>query len=462
MTVVKVTKADGQVRDYTEVEENELQRRSESDEPLFDEDREVFVDDNKKADEERSEKAKELGLAEDATDEDIENKKLEDKEAGEAELKERAKKVGLSEDATEEEINSKEKETSGGDDDFKTFENADDQTKQDLIAQKEVELENEEDEDNKKDIQSSIDKMKSLAVKEPKKIVEEDDIDSEIKQYSEEKEVSEEDAREAIKSRNSIIKKYDGDVKKVAMANRSLQREYTKVKSELDNTVKTLEQVKIESELSGDMLPEDIINGPGGRKFSKEELIGKYRESYPGLSENMEDGAVYDLIRKDVRDKLISNRTKDMAVNKGSAKARRMELISTLPKEAEPYRENIKKMLDNCPDNQIVSKTFNLDDIIKWNKGNDFDEAVSEAEKRGYKRGFQNRKIVGERKNSDGSSKTKAVKSGDAKAFGLDDNQKKEALVFFSEHQIPETRKFELYADRIKFDKELEAKRKDK
>jgi len=437
-TEVKVLREDGKTRSYNDAEQVELQRRTEAEEPLFDEDRDGYVP----PEEARKQEAVELGLEEDATQENIDAKK---EEQSKAEEEEKAKKA-------EAELSDEEK---------KALEESDEQGRLDLISQKELELEHEEDEEKKGFIEAELAKMHEVidGKKEKKEEEEPETVEDEIKAFMEEKEVTEEIAREVFDGREAILKKYENNPKKLAMAFRSMHQQYSKTKNDLDNTAKALKQVEFNTKF-GEMKPEDILVHPDGKNLTREEVVEKYRESYPGLTDPMEDDAVYDLCKKEVFQKVSEAKTKASATLKSDATAKRTELISDLALDAEPYKEGIKEMLDNCSDNQVMGEGFDLEDIVLWTKGKDFDKSVKEAEKRGYKRGLEQRQIMGERTSpgSSGHGRTKKVDAGDPKAHGLTAEDKTAAEELYSNDKIPLERKYELYADILRNDEKFKKK----
>ena len=129
--------------------------------------------------------------------------------------------------------------------------------------------------------------------------------------------------------------------------------------------------------------------------------------------------------------------------------------MANLPKDAEPYKDSINAMLAKFPDNAVVKKGFSLKDMILLHKGKDVDKLVKEAEKKGYKRGLENKRILGERRQPGGQTKTKTDVTGTPKGYGLDEAGKQEALAFFKDNNISDKRKFEIYADMKKREKEL-------
>ncbi len=461
--LTKVFKKDLEAREATDDEQTLINERVEKGEPAYEEDREGYVppeDAEVKADELKA-KAVELGLEEDATEDEVaakvkENEGSEGDEEKEAEtLKAKAIELGLPEDATAEDIAAKEAE-GGEEDEQKTFDKADEQGRSDLIIEKEVDLEAETDEEKKKEIQATIDKWKGT---KPEK--KEEDLEAEIVSYAKDKDVSEDDAREVIEGRVAVSKKYDNDPKKLAHALRSLGSEYSKEKAAHIETAKALDQAGLNAMASGSIKPEEVFTKGDGSKLTRQEVIDTYRESYPGQTDGKEDDEIYDLSRQSLLRHLQDQRRVTSSNVKTDAKSKRVELMSNLPKDAEPYKDSIKQMLDMMPDGAVAGKGFNLNEIIDVHKGRDTNRLVQEAEKRGFKRGLERRRIVGSHRTPAGSGKTSKGSKDESGKHGLSKENQDKALDFYAGHQIPDARKYELYADIIKNDERLEKKKED-
>ena len=450
-TAVKVSKKDLEHREPTDAEQTIINERALKGEPLYEEDREGFVP----LANDQAEKAKSLGLPEDASAEDIQAKEQEVAAQEKETLKSKAKELGLPEDATKEQVAEKEAANKGAEpaDDQKAFDEADDQLKRDMIAEKELDLEKETDEDAKKALEDTIKVWKETAEKGTGKPPEDGkSLDDQIKTYIEKKkeqgiDVSLEDAKEEIESRQAIIKKYSDDKSELAGAYRSLQRELTKEKEGRIKTEKSLETQILYKPVNARELQPELLLKPkeNGASWSRDEVIAKTREIHKEKTEDWDDAAVYELAQDECKKVLENRRQVQLAQIEGEAKARRAELLADIPKEGEPYKDMIKKELDNFPDTRVVEKDFNLWDIIHWARGKEIDKLLKEADMKGFKRGMERRRIAGEISKPSGSTKTNKQASA-VKDFGLTDEEKKEALIKFSDNDIPEETKYKYFA----------------
>lgn len=402
---VKVLKADGQTRHYTDIEQTEIDRRIEAQEPLFDEEREGYV-----APKEGEEK-----VVEEKTDEE-----------------------GEKPEKKEQEDNKEDKK-----DEEKSFEEYDETDKLDLIAQKEIELENEEDEEKKKEIQVKLDDWNKKLDDPIQKKEELEDLESEIQSYAKEKSISESEAKKIVEGEIAISKRFEDSPKKLARAYRSLQVDNVKSKHELERLQKEVSEHRIESLVPKDIRPEAVFNK------SREEVIDIYRQSHEE-AEDMEDEKVYQLCQKAIYGKIKENKKMELESMTKDAQIKRAELLTTMSKDSEPFKDIVKEQLSKCSDSQVLSENFNLKDIERWCRGDDkyVSNLVREAKKEGYKRGLEQRRILKESGPSGGSSKTKHDKiGGTGKNYGLTESEIAEAKDFYRDNDIPDSRKLELFAD---------------
>jgi hypothetical protein len=427
--MVKLIREELKKRQPTEEEQEEIDKRINAEEPLWDDEDENDDPDKKSSEiDEKEEEEKEEGAEEEDTDKEDEEK----------------------EDEAEEEENEE-----------SDFNNADIDGKREILKQKETALETLEDEAEKSALEVEIDQMRAV-LESAEKEAEKADTDKVIKAYAEAEDVTEEEAREIYQKDKNIIEKYGKDPLKMAKAYRLSQSEYMRKAEEAEKLGKQLQAMQLQAEMGRDFQPEKVLSASLGKEVSREEVIASYRRQYPGITKDLEDDAVYDHVKKDTLDKLRENSTRHAQMVKEKAKDRRNILIKSIPDDVKEYRNEIEQALESVPDNRVVSKDFSLNDIIYWTRGkhfSDIDKKIKEAENRGFKRGVEQRKIAGRKTSGGGSPRTKKT-NDKAKYHGLDEKQRQKALDYFANNPITETRKYALYAEMVEFDKELEKKNK--
>jgi len=370
----------------------------------------------------------------------------EEKPEGEPETPPEGEETEEEEESTEEEEEEEEVKVS------EEFTESSLSDKEALIKEREEALESIEDEAEKETAQAELDSMKKVYDKEDEAYEEtrkgeQDDLQALMKEH----EIGEDDAQTIIDGEKAIVEKYSGDPKKMARAFRHIQSQYSRTKAIAEDAEMRNEQALLDGKLEID--PVQLVKNATGEDVTKEDLVGRYREQYPKMTVDMEDDAVFELIHKDMRSEVKRIAQDKKRQRKETALRKRETLIRSIPRSARKYDKQIKSILDNCSDGQVARDTFNLDDIILNCKGTDFDQAVKEAEEKGYKRGLENRKIVAEKGSPTGGKKPASKPS---KSSGLSDSEKKEAEKMYETDDIPVKDKYKHYKDvldhRKKFD----------
>jgi hypothetical protein len=316
-----------------------------------------------------------------------------------------------------------------------------------MIIEKELEAEKEADEEKKKEIEETIKSWKEVVEKDTGRPLSDDKtLEEQIKSYSEKKNVSMEEAKEEIESRQAIAKKYGDNNLELAGAYKAMQVELTKERAERIKAEKSFEVNALHMRVDPRQIePEKLLQKKDGSFYTREEILDMVRAKHPKKTEEMSDDAIYELAQDEYALVLESKRRTKLAEMEGEAKGRRAELIANIPKEGEPYKEEIQKQLNEFPNGRVLDKDFNLQDLIYWAKGKDTDRLVKEADARGYRRGVENRRIAGMSQKAKPGSHTN--KQPDAtNDFGLDAEEKKTAEQRFSGDDISLERKYQLYA----------------
>ena len=339
--------------------------------------------------------------------------------------------------------------------------------KSDLVKAKEISEKQEEDErilnakDEELDKDKKARKAELLKEKEASKSEEEKqkELEGEVDAYALEHNVSKEDARKDVESISKIVENFKGDSKKIAKSYHHLQRIATKTQEELKALRNAPPAPVAEPTIKG--ITEAIENGDlllDGKKATRDAVIERYRIKNRDLGDDVSDETVMKLIAKDIISGYDSWKKDNLTKLSSSAKEKKETLLNGLSEKDKAYLPIIKPIIDAHTDAQIMSENYNLKDFIQWAKGADTEAREKAAEDRGFKRGVEARKILGEiKKPAEGSPKAK----GDSKTT-LTDAQKKDAEEMFSNDPIPLARKYELYEDIVKKDKERKDKDKEK
>lgn len=242
-----------------------------------------------------------------------------------------------------------------------------------------------------------------------------------------------EEAREDLEKTKAIIKKYKSP-EEMAKALRSTQSAYDKARSEASKE-KEAEPFKPSANPKLEVMTFVDAN--------KEKLIEQYRSTYPARTRDMED----DAILEEVSDKLLGEfnnfQNQQMKAMQQTAAQRREQLFAGLSESDRKFLPDIKAVVDKTEDYKILSKNFNMVDIVRWAKGAKYDADVKAAEERGYKRAKEDAKIVGIV--STGTTSAKVKTSGSS--VSLDAYDKRRAKEMFGTTSMTEEEMFKEYAD---------------
>ncbi len=289
------------------------------------------------------------------------------------------------------------------------------------------------------------------------------ELEAEIKEYATEHSMSEDDARKDLETIGKTVESYKGDSRKLAKSYLHAQRMAVKTKEEL-KALKNAPPPLQSKEATMKSLVDGIEAGKmpvNGKPAPKEDVIAAYRKMNPDIAgDEVSDDTIVRLVARDVSRDLADRRQENLSKLTGEAKEKKAKLISELSEADKKYLPTMKAMLDSNTDAQIMSEDYSLDDYIFWAKGKDSVAREKEIEERGFKRGAEARKILGEiKKPAEGKARTKSsVKGG--KDFGLSADQKKEAEELFEGNNVPLSRKYELFAEVVDDEKKREEKKK--
>lgn len=322
---------------------------------------------------------------------------------------------------------------------------------------KEEEEENESGEDEKKD--SEEDTPKEDEEEKPKaELTDEEKAEAftqEVKAYAESEKMSEEDAKEELLGQQKIVEKYDSDPKKLSKAYRNLQKMY----SEADQKAKKLEEeAKIPKPGEGQVrhpFKKDDSGNPViiDKKDLDAEMVDVYRKEYPRNTEEKDDEEVLEMAIRDIRARHDSLKKEHGENLKIDATAKKEKLLASLPESDKVFVDDVKSILEHTPDNVIMQDRYDVNDVVLWAKGKNFDVKLKEAEEKGFARGKEEAKILGEKESSpDGKGKGSSGKKKSFSIASLSDEEKTRALdMFDSAIGATDEEKYEMF---INFKKE--------
>jgi hypothetical protein len=243
-----------------------------------------------------------------------------------------------------------------------------------------------------------------------------------------------EEAKEDLAKTKAIIEKYKSP-EEIAKALRSTQSAYDKLRVEASKE-KAAEPFRPSANPKLEVMTFVDSN--------KDKLVENYRKTYPAKTRDMED----DAILEEISDKLLGEfnnwQHAQIKVVQSEASTKREQLLSSLSESDRKFLPDIKAVVDKTADHTLLSKSFNLNDIVRWAKGSRYDADVKAAEERGFKRATESAKIVAIVPGGSGSG-TK-VKSNTG-ATNLSNYDKQRAKEMFGTTNMSEEDMYKEYSD---------------
>ena len=241
------------------------------------------------------------------------------------------------------------------------------------------------------------------------------------------------EAKEDLEKTKGVVQKYKSP-EEMARALRLMQREYEKAKQD-----KTAEPERDQYQIS----PNPRLEVQQYVQTNADEIVNKYRQSYPARSRDMED----DAILEDVTEKLYTgyeqfNRGR-VETLKSDANRRREELLSSLNESDRRFLPDVKAVLDKTSDRTLMSRQFSLNDIVYWAKGQRFDDELKKAREQAMKEAKEQPKILGTLP----SQRTETSQTTKKGGVRLSEYEKRLARDMFATTTFTDEEKYEAYID---------------
>ncbi len=265
-----------------------------------------------------------------------------------------------------------------------------------------------------------------------------DQEDAYITEYAKKQGLSKEDAKAEVDSLRAISKKYGDDPVKIAKAYREVQSAYDKQKVQASSNVNPAVAAIAAN-------PRSYVTGEV--KKNSQKLIEEFRNENPARSRDMDDEQIEEMviergtmaIKEQIRGYEIQ--LKKEAINK------RDEFIKSIPEADRRYTSDIKNILEQLPDYQVVGPTFRFEDLVTYARGKDVDKLIKEAEERVHKQyAVKDRKIVGEIAKTPQTTKVKQTPE-QSKSNGMSKWDKDQALQMYASANMTDEEKFDAYLD---------------
>ena len=232
------------------------------------------------------------------------------------------------------------------------------------------------------------------------------------------------EAKVDLEANQSVVNNYKTP-EEMARALRSTQSAYDKLKNQSQEQEKPVFQRQPDSVI----LKQAKVYFVEDDKGVKE--VEAYRDEFPASTQHLEDDAVVEILAKQGVENYKKYADDQESEIKQTAQKRRDEIISSIEDEDRKFLPDVKSVLENTNPQYLLSKMFNVEDLLRHARGEKtrYQSSLKEAEERGYKRGAEQAEIVGAKTGTGGGQRPSGagVVQG-----GLSNAQKKRASDMFS------------------------------
>jgi hypothetical protein len=272
-----------------------------------------------------------------------------------------------------------------------------------------------------------------------------------VKSFADKHKLPVEKAKEELEHISKIKEKYKDDDRELPLAYLNIQRQNTKLSEDLKKIQESAPIKSIEKATDEDILRDVVDSGKitiKGKPGTRVQIVEAYRLSHPGMEE-VNDDTVLSLVANQIRQGLIHQRSTQMQEIKLQAKDRRIEIINSIEEKDKDFAETVKSVVENTSDEALLSPSFSVQDVIRWAKGEKYDELISKqadeikkAHDEGFRKGKENAKILGIK-----TSETPAEGKKVSKVVTLSESEKDEARQMFDIPSMTDEEKFKEFSE---------------
>jgi len=263
------------------------------------------------------------------------------------------------------------------------------------------------------------------------------DLDAQIEEHAKKHEMTYAQAKEDIEKTEKIIEQFKNDPKEMARALRSKDREYDKLKNQIEADKKKEPEVK--------PLTEDQFRNASKQYIEQhpEEYFEAYKRRFPAKFEALEDAVIIEEIvdrewmgyQAKMEHQTVHNKNKAMTI--------RDNFIASIPEADKRFIPDVKAIIYELSDDLIL-QSESLNHFISLAKGQKFDAEIKAAEERGFKRAKDGATILGVKK-APNSSKPKAPSGNVTVTLNEDQKYRAEEMFPHNDGYTPE-KAYEMYS----------------
>ncbi len=219
------------------------------------------------------------------------------------------------------------------------------------------------------------------------------DLDAEITAHAEKQKMTYSDAKEDIEKTNKIVEQFKNDPKEMARALRSKDREYDKLKNEIDKAEqppvfqrKTEEEWREGATVAINRNPDKYINA--------------YRSRYPANAELLSDEAILEKVLDREWQSYQVYASDQESVLPQRVQEVKDKIISSIPTEDRRFVPEVKVFLEGLTAQNVLAKDFDPSYLLLLAKGKKYDADIKAAKEEAVKRTKESAKILGVKESS--------------------------------------------------------------
>lgn len=303
--------------------------------------------------------------------------------------------------------------------------------------EKKVEETEQADIDNKEENKAEVKKEEKPAPKDDAQ----EKRQALIKKVSEEDKISLEQAAEEVAKNEAVIKKYFDDPIKLAAALRKAQSDSDKARAEVEKIKQQAQTPKLNDFASVRSHVDKTISQ------QRDKLVELYRAEYPGLSANLDDDAVVDLMRKEATEKMMVRVEENRLNQSRAANDKRQKVLNSLSQEDKEFLSDAKRIVDDTPDDFVLRNDYDVEDVLRYIRGDKarIQKIEKDAFERGLKQGREEPKIIAEKVPVKSDGNKKAVETKTVWANRLTADQRTSAENKFDGQQMSKEEMYKFY-----------------
>lgn len=187
----------------------------------------------------------------------------------------------------------------------------------------------------------------------------------------------------------ALVERHGNDPVKIARALRKEQSEYGKIKNENEE----LKKFKASVEQRSKQASEQALNAR--MESDRDKIVDTYRTKYREECEDISDDVVFERAKNLIMKGFEKQQEEAKGQLKTKATEKRSELITKLPDQFKDFVPEIKTLLDECEDSQIIDTEFDIEYLANYARGKKFtQEYIKSLEDASFKRGQEQAKII--------------------------------------------------------------------